>query len=102
MSLIGYARISTTESKQVLDRQLDALNAAECERVFQDTASGAEAERPGLAACLDHLRRNDVLVVLDLDRLGRLAHELIALIDGLEKRGIRFKALNSPMDTTRL
>ena len=100
MSLIGYARISTTESKQVLDRQLDALNAAECERVFQDTASGAEAERPGLAACLDHLRRNDVLVVLDLDRLGRLAHELIALIDGLEKRGIRFKALNSPMDTT--
>ncbi len=48
MSLIGYARISTTESKQVLDRQLDALNAAECERVFQDIASGAEAERPGL------------------------------------------------------
>jgi DNA invertase Pin-like site-specific DNA recombinase len=39
MSLIGYARISTSEAKQVLDRQLDALNAAECERVFQDTAS---------------------------------------------------------------
>ena len=64
------------------------------------TASGAAAERPGLAACLDHLRRHDVLVVLDLDRLGRLAHNLVALIDGLEKRGISFKALNSPMDTT--
>ena len=100
MGLIGYARISTSESKQVLDRQLDALHAAGCERIFQDTASGAAAERPGLAACLDHLRRHDVLVVLDLDRLGRLAHDLIALIDGLEKRGIRFKALNSPMDTT--
>jgi DNA invertase Pin-like site-specific DNA recombinase len=100
MGLIGYARISTSEAKQVLDRQLDALHAAGCERVFQDTASGAAAERPGLAACLDHLRRNDVLVVLDLDRLGRLAHDLIALIDGLEKRGIGFKAINSPMDTT--
>ena len=100
MGLIGYARISTSEGKQVLDRQLDALDAAGCERVFQDTASGADAERPGLAAWLDHLRRNDVLVVLDLDRLGWLAHDLIALIDGLEKRGIGFKALNSPMDTT--
>ena len=33
-------------------------------------------------------------------RLGRLAHDLITLIDGLEKRGIGFKAINSPMDTT--
>jgi DNA invertase Pin-like site-specific DNA recombinase len=100
MGLIGYARVSTSEAKQVLDRQLDALHAAGCERIFQDTASGAAAERPGLAACLDHLRRHDALVALDLDRLGRLAHELIALIDGLERRGISFKALNSPMDTT--
>lgn len=58
------------------------------------------AARPGLTACLDHLRRHDVLVVLDLDRLGRLAHDLLALIDGLEQRGIGFKALNAPMDTT--
>ena len=100
VGLIGYARISTSEAEQVLDRQLDALHAAGCERIFRDTASGAAAERPGLAACLDHLRRHDVLVVLDLDRLGRLAHDLIALIDGLEKRGISFRALNSPMDTT--
>ena len=75
MGLIGYARISTSEAEQLLDRQLDALHAAGCERIFRDTASGAAAERPGLAACLDHLRRHDVLVVLDLDRLGRLAHE---------------------------
>ena len=100
MGLIGYARISTSEGKQLLDRQHDALDAAGCERIFQDTASGANVARPGLTACLDHLRRNDVLVVLDLDRLGRLAHDLIALIDGLEQRGIGFKAINSPMDTT--
>lgn len=100
MSLIGYARISTTEGAQVLDRQLDALHAAGCERVFEDRASGAKAQRPGLAACLDHLRRGDVLVVLDLDRLGRLATELVSLIDALAARGVAFKALNSPMDTT--
>ena len=53
-----------------------------------------------LAACLDHLRKGDILVVLDLDRLGRRAAELVALIDDLESRGIGFKAPNSPMDTT--
>jgi DNA invertase Pin-like site-specific DNA recombinase len=100
MGLVGYARISTIEGAQVLDRQHDALTAAGCERIFEDRAPGAGAERPGLAACLDFLRRGDVLVVLDLDRLGRLAGELIALIDRLEGRGVAFRALNAPMDTT--
>lgn len=100
MGLIGYARVSTAEGEQVLDRQLDALHAADCERVFEDRASGATPDRPGLAACLDHLRKGDVLVVLDLDRLGRLATELVALIDQLAGRGVAFRALNSPMDTT--
>lgn len=100
MSLVGYARVSTAEGRQVLDRQLDALHAAGCERVFEDHVSGVAADRPNLTACLDYLRRGDVLVVLDLDRLGRLAGELIALIDALGARGIEFRALNSPMDTT--
>ena len=100
MALIGYARISTAEGAQVLDRQLDALNRIGCERIFEDRASGAGADRPGLLACLDFLRRGDVLVVLDLDRLGRLAAELIALIDQLANRNIGFRALNAPMDST--
>ena len=99
MGLIGYARVSTAEGRQVLDRQLDALNDVACERVFEDRASGA-ADRPNLTACLDYLRQGDVLVVLDLDRLGRRAGELISLIDELDHRGIGFRALNSPMDTT--
>jgi DNA invertase Pin-like site-specific DNA recombinase len=71
MSPIGYARVSTREDRQLLDRQLDALRAAGCERIFDDRMTGIQADRPGLIACLDHLRTGDVLVVLDLDRLGR-------------------------------
>ena len=102
MALVGYARVSTAEGAQVLDRQLDALREAGCERIFEDRASGAKAaeDRPGLTACLDWVRSGDVLVVLDLDRLGRLAGELIRLVDELADRGIGFRALNSPMDTT--
>ena len=100
MSQVGYARVPTLDGRKVLDRQLDALKEAGCERIFQDRASGAGRGRAQLAACLDYLRRGDVLVVLDLDRLGRQAAELIALIKELEKKGIGFRALNSPMDTT--
>ena len=38
--------------------------------------------------------------MLDLDRLGRRTGELISLIDDLDGSGIRFRAINSPMDTT--
>lgn len=102
MALVGYARISTTEGGQVMDRQLDALHAAGCDRLFEDRAPGAKnaEDRPGLVACLDWLRPGDVLVVLDLDRLGRLAGELVTLIDSLAAREVGFRALNAPMDTT--
>jgi DNA invertase Pin-like site-specific DNA recombinase len=100
MELVGYARVSTREEKQVFDRQLDALKASGCARIFEDRGSGASSDRPGLRACTDYLRRDDILVVLDLDRLGRLAGELIRLVDELEARGIGFRALNAPFDTT--
>ena len=100
MELVGYARVSSREERQLLDRQVDALRAAGCERIYEDHGSGASADRPGLSACLDDLRRDDVLVVLDLDRLGRRAGELIQLVDELERRGVGFRALNAPFDTT--
>ncbi len=100
MDLVGYARVSTREGQQVFDRQVDALRAAGCERIYDDRGSGASTERPGLKACLDYLRRGDVLVVLDLDRLGRLAGELIRLVDELEARRVGFRALNAAFDTT--
>ena len=60
-TLIGYTRISTAEGAQVMDRQMDALREAGCERVFEDRASGNGTDRPGLVACLDHLRHGGVL-----------------------------------------
>ena len=62
--------------------------SADCERIFEDHASGAAADRPNLAACLDYLHEGDVLVVLGLDRLVRRAGELVTLIDELDQRGV--------------
>jgi DNA invertase Pin-like site-specific DNA recombinase len=80
--------------------QHDALAAAGCLRLFTDTASGARADRPQLAALLEQLREGDTLVVWRLDRLGRSVQDLIALVVDLRDRGIGFRSLTEGIDTT--
>jgi len=96
--LIGYARVSTTD--QTLALQQDALTKAGCERIFTDTASGGQTDRPGLTEALSHLRTGDTLVVWKLDRLGRSLKDLIARITQLQNQDIGFKSLTEQIDTT--
>jgi hypothetical protein len=58
-----------------------------CDKIFEDTVSGAKADRPGLAAALAYVREGDTLVVWRLDRLGRSLPHLIETIGALEARG---------------
>ena len=95
---VGYARVSTGE--QTLDLQLDALAKAGCGRVFEETASGAKADRVVLAELLGYLRAGDTLVVWRLDRLGRSLGHLIATVAELADRGIGFRSLTEQIDTT--
>ncbi len=96
--LVGYARVSTDD--QTLALQEDALKNVGCERMFTDTASGARADRPGLAEAPDFARKGETVVVWRLDRLGRSLRHLIDAIANLEKRGIGFKSLQESIDTT--
>jgi len=98
MALIGYARVSTAEQDTAL--QTDALNKAGCERIFEDTVSGAKADRPGLTAALAYVREEDALVVWRLDRLGRSLPHLIETVAELEGRGVGFRSLTEAIDTT--
>ena len=95
---IGYARVSTDDQK--MDLQRDALKAAGCEKVFTDTASGAKAERPGLADALAFARKGDSLVVWRLDRLGRSLPELVKVVGELEAAGAGFESTTERIETS--
>jgi DNA invertase Pin-like site-specific DNA recombinase len=103
--LIGYARVSKSDGSQVLDLQRDALLVAGVtpDHIYQDEASGKRDDRPGLIACLKALRKDDVLVVWRLDRLGRNLQHLVNTVQDLADRGIGFKVLagqGADIDTT--
>lgn len=96
--LIGYARVSTKD--QNLELQIEALNKAGCEKIFEDRMSGAKAERPGLLGAMEHLRAGDTLIVWKLDRLGRSVKHLVDQVLELNKRDIQFKSLTDNIDTS--
>ena len=94
---IGYARVSTTD--QNLDLQRDALRRAGCVRIHEDRASGKNADRPQLLACIESLAKGDCLVVWRLDRLGRSLIDLIRIVADLEQRGVAFESLMERIET---
>lgn len=96
--LVGYARVSTID--QNLDMQIDELKKAGCEKIFSDVASGAKVERIELQKAFEQIRKDDILVVWKLDRLGRSLKHLIQVVSELNERGIGFKSLKESIDTT--
>lgn len=100
--LVGYMRVSSTDERQSVDLQRDALTSAGVDErhLHQDKASGARDDRPGLKACLEDLRNGDCLVVWKLDRLGRSLPHLLSIVADLKKRGVAFRSLTEQMDTT--
>jgi DNA invertase Pin-like site-specific DNA recombinase len=95
---IGYARVSSDDQNLAL--QLDALKKAGCKRVFEDTRSGATADRPGLIEMLGAAKKGDVVVVWRLDRLGRSLQDLIKLASQMEKAGVGLTSLQENLNTT--
>lgn len=95
---LGYARVSTRD--QDPSHQIGPLEAAGCERVWVETASGYRDDRPQLADLLSHARAGDVIVVARLDRLGRSVRHLLVTMAEITERQIGFVSLSESIDTT--
>jgi DNA invertase Pin-like site-specific DNA recombinase len=96
--LIGYARVSTND--QDTTAQASAPKAADCERIFREKATGGRWHRPELQRLLDHLRKGDVLVVWELNRLYRSLRDVLTIIERIQEAKAGFRSLREAIDTT--
>ena len=99
---VGYMRVSSDSDRQTTDLQRDALVTAgvDTRHLFEDKASGARDDRPGLKKCLEYVKPGDTLVVWKLDRLGRSLSHLLTIVEELRQNGVAFRSLTEGMDTT--
>lgn len=95
MLKIGYARVSTQD--QNLDRQIAALLAEGCGRIFKEKASGRDVKgRPELAKAIGALPTGGVLVLAEWDRATRSLMDGIDIMERVHKRGAFIKVLDRP------
>lgn len=95
-------RVSSRDDRQSVESQRHALLQAGVDerQLFEDRVSGSVAHRPGLTACLAALTDRDTLLVWKIDRLGRSLAHMIDIVSGLKARGVGFRSLTDPIDTT--
>lgn len=95
---LGYARVSTKDQDTAV--QLKALKAADCNKLFQEKASGGRWDRPQLQKLLGQLRQDDVVVVWKLDRLSRSLKDLLLVLEKIDQADAHFQSLTEAIDTT--
>ncbi|WP_257594023.1 recombinase family protein [Lactiplantibacillus plantarum] len=95
MAKIGYARVISKE--QHLDRQLAALK--DVDKLFTDKLSGANTNRPELQKMLAYIREGDIVLVTELDRLGRSNQDLTKIMNTIQNKGATLDVLNLPSMT---
>lgn len=99
MTVIGYARVSTTD--QNLTAQENTLRAAGCDLIRSEKRSGTTtAGREELRTILDFLRQGDVLMVTRIDRLARSIGDLQDIVRNVKSRGASLRATEQPIDTS--
>ena len=93
----GYARCSTSEDKQDINRQIRELKAAgvEAENVFFEYEHGTAAVKPELDRLLDLMQDGDELKVTEVSRLSRSTQQLCKIIEIVQKKHIRLEIIGS-------
>jgi DNA invertase Pin-like site-specific DNA recombinase len=99
MTVIGYARVSTTD--QDLSIQETALQAAGCDVIRAEKQSGTSTQgRAELRTVLDFIGKGDVLLVTRVDRLARSIGDLQDIVRTLKAKGASLRATEQPIDTS--
>src|SRR3954451_8127919 len=97
--IIGYCRASLFEPGATLQAQQRALGDAGAEKFFSEK-TGLKGDRPELERAIAFAQKGDVIAVTRPYRIARTTSGVLALIDRLGGKGVGFRILNTPVDTS--
>lgn len=93
--IYGYARCSTNETKQDINRQLRELKAAGAEEVYFEYEHGDSDVKQKQLALLDIVREGDTILTLEVPRLARSTKQLCEIIEIVKEKKLRLVIVGS-------
>ena len=101
-TIYGYWRCSTDQQDQ--ERQIRSLKDSGCEKVVGDFITGTSnyGERKELSKLLDEIQEGDLLILDELNRLGRTMVTMLVEVNKLLEKGVKIKTLDGRLDTTTM
>ena len=91
----GYARCSTNEDKQDIQRQIRELKASGAEQVIFEYEHGDAKVKRNLEMLLDTAREGDMIITLEVSRLSRSMQQLCEIIDIVREKRLRLQIVGS-------
>jgi len=93
--IYGYARCSTNEDKQDIDRQVRELKTAGAQQIFLEYEHGDSAVKEQLFALLETAEKGDTIITLEVSRLARSTKQLCDIIDKVKAKHLKLSILGS-------
>lgn len=91
----GYARCSTNESRQDIDRQVRELKAAGAEEIFLEYEHGDAAVKKQQQTLFDTAQEGDTIITLEVPRLARSTKQLCEIIEIIDAKHLRLVIVGS-------
>lgn len=87
--IYGYARCSTSETKQDVERQIYELKALGAEEIYHEYESGTVTHRPELEKMLAHVEPGDTIVCTEVSRITRSVKQLCEILEMAKEKKLR-------------
>lgn len=93
--IYGYARCSTSESKQDINRQVKELKAAGAEEIYLEYEHGDKKIKPQQQQMLEQAQAGDTIITLEVSRLARSTQQLCEIINTISEKKLRLVIVGS-------
>jgi DNA invertase Pin-like site-specific DNA recombinase len=97
--IVGYCRINTLEPVGRLEEQRRNLAAIGAQQIFSEKV-GMIGKTPELERAIEFAQKGDVIAITKPYRVARSTRGILALMDRLGRKGVGFRILDTPLDTS--